>query len=146
MDPLYERVVEQHGTPCYLYLLDDIATRIELVDALFDHRFDISYAVKANPNPHVLAWLRDRVPMLDVSSEGELRRAVAAGWSADQISFTGPAKRDGELAAGIGLGVGEFVVESIDEAEQIDRLAGAAGVRQDIMIRIARSTYRRASG
>ena len=137
MTPLYERVVEQHGTPCYLYLLDDIAARIELVRRVFDDRLEISYAVKANPNARLLAWLRGRVPMLDVSSDGELRRAVAAGWDAGQVSFTGPAKRINELRTGVERGVGEFVVESVDEAHQLDELAGAAGSQQDVVIRVA---------
>ena len=137
MTPLYERVVEQHGTPCYLYLLDDIAERIELVRGVFDDRLEISYAVKANPNARLLAWLRGRVPMLDVSSDGELRRAVASGWDAGQLGFTGPAKRIDELRTGVERGVGDFVVESVDEAHQLNQLAGAAGSQQDVVIRVA---------
>lgn len=125
------------GTPAYVYLEDRIAARLESLDAAFGKWFGLSFAVKSNPNLHLLKWLRGRVPYLDVSSGGEFARALEAGWDAGALSFTGPGKRDAELQAAIGAGLGELVVESLDEARRADGIARALGRRQDVLVRIA---------
>lgn len=138
MESLFQLAVEAHGTPCYLYLLDDVADRIKSVKGSFGGRFEISYAVKANPHARLLRWLGDRVSTLDVSSGGELERAVDAGWAPDRLSFTGPAKRLQELQLGLDRGIGEFVVESVEEALKLDELSAATpGTRQRILVRIS---------
>ena len=75
--------------------------RLDALRQAFGGRFEVSYAVKSNPNPALVAWMKDHVPALDISSGGELRRALAAGWSGDRISFTGPGKRHWELAESV---------------------------------------------
>ncbi len=125
------------GTPCYVYVEDMIEDRRKAIAAAFGRWFDLSFAVKSNPNGHLLAWLRGRVPYLDVSSGGEFARAVAAGWDPGALSFTGPGKRDAELETAIGGGLGELVVESLDEARRADAIARARGLRQDVLVRIA---------
>lgn len=125
------------GTPCFVYFLDAIAARITRLADSFDGRFALSFAVKSNPHPGLLRWLAPRVAFLDVSSIGELRAGVLAGWDAARIGFTGPAKRDAELAEAMGLGVGEIILESVREAVTVDRIAATMMRRQRVMIRIA---------
>jgi diaminopimelate decarboxylase len=137
LDPLLEQAAERFGTPSYLYVLDRISSRLADLDRHFGHWFRLSYAVKANPNPALLSWLRGRVPYLDVSSIGEVRRALMAGWPASALSFTGPAKRRAELEEAIGAGIGELVVESLDEAKAANEIAGAAAVQQRVLVRLA---------
>ena len=84
----------------------------------------------------MLAFLEPRVENLDISSIGEMRLGLKAGWPAERMSFTGPAKRDAELEEAIAGGVGELIVESVDEARRADRIARAKDRRQRIMIRI----------
>ena len=62
--------------------------------------------MKCNPNPGLLAWLAPRVDLIDVSSIGEFRAAVAAGWSPERASFTGPGKREPEIAEALDIPVG----------------------------------------
>ena len=83
-------VAQRFGTPCFIYFLDDVRARLDAIRQAFGGRFEVSYAVKSNPNPALVAWMKDHVPALDISSGGELRRALAAGWSGDRISFHGP--------------------------------------------------------
>ncbi len=137
LDPLLTAAADRFGTPAYLYVAERIEERLARLEADFGRWFRMSYAVKANPNPALLRWLHGRVPMLDVSSIGEVRLALAAGWSADDLSFTGPAKRDAELAEALRAGVGDLVLESVDEALAANRLAGAADVRQRVLVRLA---------
>nr|WP_247740480.1 MULTISPECIES: type III PLP-dependent enzyme [unclassified Paracoccus (in: a-proteobacteria)] len=128
---------DRFGTPSYVYLTDLVEDRIAALESAFGRWFRLSYAMKCNPNPALLSWLRSRVPFIDVSSGGEFLLAQSAGWEAEHASFTGPAKREIELRTVIQAGLGELVVESLREARLADRIAAEAGRRQDVVIRIA---------
>lgn len=136
-DALLSQAAARFGTPAYIYFADQIADRLGGLDHSFGRWFDISFAVKANPNPVLLHWLRGRIAMLDISSVGEFDLALAAGWGPDAISFTGPAKRDVELRRVIRAGLGELVVESLREARLADRIARDLGRIQPILIRLS---------
>ena len=56
-----ETAAQQFGTPLYVYDLDLIGQRIAELRALFDGRFDISYAIKANPNTAILRAIQPSV-------------------------------------------------------------------------------------
>ncbi|MCV2869494.1 type III PLP-dependent enzyme [Defluviimonas sp. WL0002] len=136
-DAALARVASDFGTPAYVYFTDKIEQRIADLRAAFGGRFALSYAAKSNPNPELLRWLSSRIENLDISSIGEMRLGLRAGWEPERMSFTGPGKRDAELAEAIGNGVGELIVESVDEAIRADRIAAEAGSVQRIMVRIA---------
>ena len=146
LDARLSEAAERFGTPTYVYLTDAIETRIAEIEATLGRWFSLSYAMKCNPNPGLLRWLAERVAFVDVSSIGEFRLARQAGWSAPQASFTGPGKRDPEIAEVIDGDIGELVVESVHEAEVANRLAGAAGKVQDVLIRIAPSSVPKGFG
>lgn len=128
---------ERFGTPAYVYFTDVIDARLADLRRAFDGAFAISYAVKSNPNPALLGWMRERLDYLDVSSGGEFALSVAAGWAPERISFTGPAKRTPELRAAIAAGLGELVLESLREAVLANAIAAELGVVQPVLIRIA---------
>jgi len=130
-------IAERFGTPCYVYFMDDIAARCEAIRQAFARRFRISYAVKANPNVSLLRRMRAHVDALDISSAGELRCALRAGWPPRRLSFTGPGKRPEELMAAATQGVGHVVVESVHEARAVSQIARHRGVDQDILVRLA---------
>lgn len=146
LDVALARAADEIGTPCYVYVLPAIEARIAELRAAFQDRFALSFAVKSNPNPALLAWLEPRIEMLDVSSIGELRLAVAAGWDASRASFTGPAKRAAEIREAIAAGVGELVLESVREAQIANGIARELGRVQNVMIRIAPSRVPRGFG
>ncbi|WP_223191385.1 type III PLP-dependent enzyme [Paracoccus thiocyanatus] len=125
------------GTPAYVYATDEIEARLAHLRAHLGRWFAVSFAVKSNPNPALLGWMRDRLDCLDISSGGELALAREAGWDAAKISFTGPAKRETELRAAIRAGLGELVVESLREARLADAVAAELGRVQPVLIRLA---------
>ena len=125
-----------HGTPAYVYFIDPILDRFRLLDEAFQGRFSVSYAVKCNPNHELLRQIKNNVITLDVSSIGEADVAIAAGFEAKDITFSGPAKRPEELRRAVELGVGEMVCESQYELETLDRLASDAGKRISVFIRV----------
>ncbi len=135
-DAWLRQAADDHGTPCFVYFTAPIERRIAALDHAFGGRFALSFAVKANPNPAMLEWLAPRIPLLDISSIGEMRLALHSGWDASRLSFTGPAKRDAELAEAIAMGLGELVVESPREAIAANAIARSMGRRQNVLIRI----------
>lgn len=137
LDPLLQQAADRFGTPAYLYVADRIQARIARLQADFGRWFRLSYAVKANPNPTLLRWLHHRIPLLDVSSIGEVNRAIAAGWPATALGFTGPAKRRDELQQAIALNLGDIVLESLPEADLANALAAVAGRRPRVLVRLS---------
>ena len=118
---LLQRIAAEFGTPCFVYDMDAIVERIESVRRSFNGLFRISYAVKSNPNRAILQRLMNHADRLDVSSGGEALLAVNVGWSPALLSFTGPGKQDFELEIAVRNGIGEVVLESVDEAV-LDRI------------------------
>lgn len=137
LDALLAASAERFGTPQFLYVTPAIEARISALRAAFGGRFALSYAVKANPNLALLGWMRDRVEFLDVSSIGEFHRGRSAGWAPERASFTGPGKRDHELRAAIAGGIGELILESVDEARRADAIARGLGRTQAVLIRVS---------
>lgn len=136
-DPLLAEAAQRHGTPAYLYSTDLAEARLADLRAAFGRWFAISFAVKSNPNPALLSWMRDRLDDLDISSGGEFALSQAAGWQPSRISFTGPAKRADEMRPAMAAGLGELVVESLREAELANAIAADLGRVQPILIRLA---------
>ncbi len=124
------------GTPLYAYDLDFIHNRFATLQQLFEGRFGISYAVKANPNKALLGGIKSHVATFDVSSFAEMQRVLAVGCPSEHVTFSGPAKRAQEIENAIALGLGELVVESIDEAQAASAFALKHGRKQDVLIRI----------
>ena len=146
MNQVLRTVAREFGTPCYVYFLDQVRERVAAVRAAFGNRFHLSYAVKSNPNPGLLRRLRGVVDSVDVSSGGEVLRALECGWEAGTLGFTGPGKTADELRTAVACGIGEVIVESVDEAELLNCIAGQAQQRQRILIRIAASRVPRGFG
>ena len=139
MQELLERIAREFGTPCFVYDFRDVVSRIETIRRAFGGRFQISYAMKCNPNPAIVRRLSEKIEWLDISSGGELALAGKNGWDPARMSFTGPAKRDAELALAVDARVGAIVLESTQEAERLDKLSAKARIVQPILIRIAPS-------
>jgi diaminopimelate decarboxylase len=96
----------------------------------------ICFAVKANSNQAVLATLARLGAGMDVVSEGELRRARAAGVSADKIIFAGVGKTPDEMAYALEQGIFGFNVESEPELDLLSAVAGRMGKTARIAIRV----------
>jgi len=137
LDRQLAEAAARFGTPAYVYATDEIEARLAHLRAHLGRWFAVSFAVKSNPNPALLDWMRGRLDYLDISSGGEFALSQEAGWDAAKVSFTGPAKRDAELRPAIGAGLGELVLESLREARLADAIAAELGRVQPVLIRLA---------
>ncbi|RZJ32449.1 MAG: diaminopimelate decarboxylase, partial [Brevundimonas sp.] len=96
----------------------------------------IAFAVKANSNLSVLATLAKLGCGADTVSEGEIRRALAAGIPAERIIFSGVGKTDAELAFAIATGVRQINVESGAELDRLIAVAADKGASPSIAVRV----------
>ena len=124
------------GTPFYLYSAAALAAQYRRFAAAFAGRALVCYAVKANSNQAVLALFAGLGAGADVVSEGELRRALAAGIPGERIVFSGVGKTRGEMAAALEAGVHQLNVESLPELHQLNEVAASEGCRAKVAIRI----------
>jgi diaminopimelate decarboxylase len=130
-------IAEALGTPFYCYSSEAIAGSFkEFRDAFAGQNALISYAMKANSNQAVLTTLAELGAGMDVVSEGELRRARAAGVPGERIIFSGVGKTLAEMNLGLDENIFCFNVESEPELEALSRAASARGVVAPIAIRV----------
>jgi diaminopimelate decarboxylase len=125
------------GTPFYIYDLDVVTRQVERLRAALPPRFDLAYAVKANPALGVLAHLASLGVGADVASGGELEAAARAGLPRTRTVLTGPGKADTLLQHGAREGLRAVTVESPEELERLERAAAAAGMRVRVLLRLA---------
>ena len=139
LDEVLAPMLDAIQTPAYVYDLTVVGQRFQDLAEAFPE-LGIRYAVKSNPHPAVLRHLIEEGALIDASSIGEVRRALAAGALPRQISFTGPGKRLAEIEEAVALGIGHMVVESLHQAEQTSAAALKRGVVQTCLARISPAT------
>jgi len=125
------------GTPFYCYSTATLERHYRVfADALESLPSLVCYAMKANSNQAVLATLARLGAGMDVVSEGELRRARAAGVPASRIVFSGVGKTARELAHGLDEDILCFNVESEPELALLSEIAASRGQTACISLRI----------
>ncbi|PRD40979.1 diaminopimelate decarboxylase [Phyllobacterium phragmitis] len=125
------------GTPFYCYSTATLARHYRVFSEAFaDMDVLVCYAPKANSNQAVLKTLAKLGSGADVVSEGELRRALAAGIPADRIVFSGVGKKADEMDFALAAGIRCFNVESEPELELLSARAVAAGKTAPVSLRI----------
>ena len=130
-------LAQTYGTPLYVYDLDLVAARARTLRAWLPGRFDVAYAVKANPSLSVIAAAVAAGTGVDVSSPGELAAATRAGVPPGRTVLTGPGKSDALLARAVKAGVRAIVVESPHELDRLERAAAQARRHARVLIRLA---------
>ncbi|MRG55166.1 diaminopimelate decarboxylase [Phyllobacterium sp. SYP-B3895] len=125
------------GTPFYCYSTATIERHFKVFSSAFAEMDAlVCYALKANSNQAVLKTLAKLGSGADVVSEGELRRALAAGIPAGKIVFSGVGKKPGEMDYALAAGIHCFNVESEPELELLSSRAVAAGKVAPVSLRI----------
>ncbi len=125
------------GTPFYVYSTATLTRHYKVFSQAFaDLDTLVCYAMKANSNQAVLRTLARLGSGADVVSEGELRRALAAGIAPSKIMFSGVGKTAREMDFALAAGIHCFNVESEPELELLSARAVAAGTVAPVSIRI----------
>jgi diaminopimelate decarboxylase len=131
------RIATAVGTPFYLYSATAFTAQYQrFAEAFSGERALICYAVKANSNLAVLRLFAGLGAGADVVSEGELRRALAAGMQPQRILFSGVGKTRAELEAALDAEIHQINVESVAELRQLSEIASARGRVAPVAIRV----------
>ncbi len=130
-------IAAQVGTPFYCYSTATLTRHFRVFSEAFsDLDALVCYAMKANSNQAVLKTLARLGAGADVVSEGELRRALAAGIPAEKILFSGVGKTAREMDFALQAGILCFNVESEPELELLSQRASALGKVAPVSMRI----------
>ncbi len=130
-------IAEAEGTPLYIYSADLIRDRYREIDEAFgSYPHAVHYALKANSTLGILRILHGLGSAVDANSGGEIEVALRAGFSPQDIVFTGVGKSNDEIERAVALGVKTINVESSGELDRINAVAEAQGTRARVALRI----------
>lgn len=132
-----QQIADAVGTPFYCYSTATLERHFRVFSKAFDGvDAMVCFAMKANSNQAVLKTLAKLGAGVDVVSQGELFRALAAGIPAERIMFSGVGKTVEEMDAALEAGIYCFNVESEPELEVLNARALAAGKVAHVSFRI----------
>ncbi len=130
-------VAEAVGTPAYVYSTATLLRHLQLFeDALAWGPHLVCFSVKSLGNVAVLRLLQEAGAGMDVVSEGELRRALAAGVEPARIVFSGVGKTRGEMRLALQHGIRQFNLESEPEMRALSEVATSMGATAPVTIRV----------
>jgi diaminopimelate decarboxylase len=123
-----EKIAREVGTAVYVYSKATLLRHYRQIKEAFA-AIDptICYSVKSLGNLNVLKVLAAEGCGFDVTSGGELFRALQAGGDPSKMIYAGVGKTDQEIADAINVGIAAFNLESEAEIENVDRIAGTLG-------------------
>jgi len=132
-----EDIVEEIDTPVFVYSATELGARYDALDAALSAvPHSICYSIKGNMNLAVVRTLISRGCGVDVTSGGELFRALRAGGNPSQFVYSGVGKTDAEIDQALDAGIRMFNVESRDELRVIDARAAQRGVVAPVSFRV----------
>lgn len=135
-------IADKVGTPCYVYASSIIESQYAKLKGAMEKALPkdrqplLCFASKANSNVAVLSLLRSLGSGVETGSEGELLRALKAGFKGEQIVTTGIGKQEREIAASLKAGVHQFNIESIPELHMINKVARDVNVTANVAFRL----------
>jgi diaminopimelate decarboxylase len=135
-------IAAEVGTPVYVYSAHVISEQFAKLKGAMEKAIPkdrqplLCFACKANSNVAVIRHLREMGSGLEIVSEGELIRALRAGFDPKKIVSTGVGKQKSEIAACLRAGILQFNVESIPELERINEVAGEVGIKAQVAFRL----------
>ncbi|MGD8570610.1 MAG: diaminopimelate decarboxylase [Gammaproteobacteria bacterium] len=130
-------IAQAVGTPCYVYSRATLERHWQAFNDVFEgHDHLVCYAVKANSSLAVLNVLARVGSGFDIVSVGELERVLKAGGDPGKVVFSGVGKTADEMRRALEVGIYCFNVESAAELDRLNEVAGQAGQRAPVSIRV----------
>jgi diaminopimelate decarboxylase len=132
-------LAKQYGTPLFIVDEQTIRSQCKSFTGAFgvkNANVEVIYASKAFSCIAMGQIAKQEGLGLDVAAGGELYKAVKAGFPMDRVYMHGNNKEPDEIALAIDNGVGHIVVDSFDELELLDRIAGEKNAVQPVLLRI----------
>jgi diaminopimelate decarboxylase len=131
------QLAKTYGTPLFIYSTATLRHHLRQLQIAFaEVETLICYSIKTNANLSICKLMLEMGAGIDVTSGGELYRALKAGAKGDKIVFAGSGKTDEEIRAGLDAGVVMFNVESDAELDALIDVAKQAGHRANVALRV----------
>lgn len=134
-----KEIAEEFGTPLYVVSEDYVRERCGELRSTFTEKYPNTRAVfasKAFQTLDMCRIIKSEGLGMDVVSGGELYTALKAGIEGKDLVFHGNSKTERELREALDADVGDIVVDNMSELKLLDELAGAAGKKAHILIRV----------
>ena len=132
-----EEIAKKVGTPFYAYSHQTLQRHFTAYQKAFagvPHL--IAFAMKANSNIAILRLFANAGGGVDIVSEGEMHRALAAGIDPKKMVFAGVGKTRQEMRAALQRGILMFNVESSQELTALDEVAKELRVKAPVALRV----------
>jgi diaminopimelate decarboxylase len=118
------------GRAFYVHDVDGVVARGKMMRERLPSNYSLYFAMKANHHRVVLSGIQRAGCGVDVVSGGEIEAALGAGFTPQDIVFSGVGKTKEEIGRALQLGIQQMNVESEPEAARIAQLAKEFGVRR----------------
>lgn len=133
-------LAQNYQTPLYLMDENQIRENCRIYKNAFAKYFRHGgtplFASKAASFQRIYQIVAEEGMGIDTVSSGEIYTALQAGFPAENIYFHGSCKTDADIAFGVANRVGYFIVDNLEELEQLNKEAGKAGIQQKILVRV----------
>jgi diaminopimelate decarboxylase len=129
-------LLEQYGSPLYLYDLDEAERQAKALFELLPKSAQVLYSVKANPIPEVCAALRRAGCRVEIASPLELEVVREAGFAPDLVMCSGPGKTVPLVQEMLHAGVSHFSCDSWYDLERVASAASAAKKPANALLRL----------
>ncbi|MGE5239958.1 MAG: diaminopimelate decarboxylase [Chloroflexota bacterium] len=131
------KIADSVGTPVYIYSYHTLVSHFRAYEEAFKEVPHITcFALKANSSSAIVRIFARHGGGADVVSGGELYRALKAGIPGQKIVYAGVGKTEEEIRFALKSKILMFNVESGDELEEINRVAGLMRVKAPIALRV----------
>ncbi|GMT47571.1 MAG: diaminopimelate decarboxylase [bacterium] len=130
-------LIDEYGTPLYVYSHKTLTRHLKAYnDAFMEIPHIMCFAMKANSNSAILRMVANHGAGADIVSGGELYRALRVGIPPEKIVYAGVGKTDDEIRYALSKRILMFNVESEQELERINDIAGQMNVTAPVALRI----------
>jgi diaminopimelate decarboxylase len=130
-------LAEKYGTPLYVYSQKTLLHHLKQIQTAFAAVQPlVCYSIKTNGNLHIAKLMIDNGAGCDVTSGGELFRALKAGCTGAKMVFAGAGKTDAEIRMALENNVFLFNVESEGELSAIAAIAKTMGRVANVALRV----------
>ncbi|MBV9123813.1 MAG: diaminopimelate decarboxylase [Planctomycetes bacterium] len=130
-------LADTFGTPLWVYSKATLLHHLNQLQRAFAPAAPlICYSIKTNGNLSICRLMAEAGSGFDVTSGGELFRALKAGGTGEKIVFAGVGKTDEEIRAALQNNVLLFNVESEAELHALSDVAAALGRSANVALRV----------
>lgn len=125
------------ATPAYVFDLDGLRERLQMIRCCLGRKIRLCYAMKANP--FLVAPLLNLVDKYEVCSPGEFRICERHQIPMEQIVLSGVYKEEQEICHAVERdgGTGTFTIESKQQLELLEKCAKGVGKNIRALLRVS---------